>query len=244
MITIDGMPSFYAIAVGRKPGIYNTWEDAKKQVLGYNGARFKKFPTYTEADAFCKCLGSPLFSQLGITPIVEHQAHDRSTDCPHTNSALVVFTDGACSANGRRGARGGFAVAWPNHPELSGSYKLPLSDMQTNNRAEFAAAIHALRQADTLDPSRSASLYIYTDSELLIKTATKWLSAWKRAGWQRRGGETIANLDQVKLLDELTANRRIVWKHVMAHTGAPDWASHWNAEVDNMARDIISTSPQ
>jgi ribonuclease HI len=234
------MPQYYAVAIGRNPGIYATWDEAKREVLGYNGARFKKFPTRPEAEAFIKCLGSPLFAQLGIQPTVNKAEQDRSIENPHNDATLVAFTDGACSANGRRGARAGFAVAWPNHPHLTTAQRLPQNDPQTNNRAEFGAAIYALQQADSLDPARAATLYLYTDSELLIKTTTKWIAAWKRAGWQRRGGEPIANLDQVQALDSLTHGRRIIWRHVQAHTGAPDWASHWNSEVDRMARHIVA----
>ena len=36
---------YYAIASGRKPGIYDNWPAAQAQVTGYQGAKFKGFPT-------------------------------------------------------------------------------------------------------------------------------------------------------------------------------------------------------
>lgn len=42
----------YAIKVGKKPGIYNTWEEAKLQVDGFKGAIYKGFTSMEEAKAF------------------------------------------------------------------------------------------------------------------------------------------------------------------------------------------------
>ena len=46
--------SYYAVAIGRVPGVYQTWDECKAQVTGYSGAIFKKFKTLTDANAFCK----------------------------------------------------------------------------------------------------------------------------------------------------------------------------------------------
>ena len=43
---------FYAVAVGRTPGIYPTWEECQSNVIGYPNARFKKFSTEEEARSF------------------------------------------------------------------------------------------------------------------------------------------------------------------------------------------------
>ncbi len=41
--------SWYVVKKGRTPGIYRTWAECQKQVIGFPGAVFKGF--YTEADA-------------------------------------------------------------------------------------------------------------------------------------------------------------------------------------------------
>lgn len=43
---------FYAVAKGRKIGIFNSWPECETQVKGYAGAKFKKFPTEGEARTF------------------------------------------------------------------------------------------------------------------------------------------------------------------------------------------------
>jgi ribonuclease HI len=43
---------FYAVARGRCPGIYNSWEECKKHTDGFKGAVFKSFNTLQEAEAY------------------------------------------------------------------------------------------------------------------------------------------------------------------------------------------------
>ncbi|MDH3360057.1 MAG: RNase H1/viroplasmin domain-containing protein, partial [Desulfobulbaceae bacterium] len=43
---------FYAIAKGRKPGIYDNWPEAQAQVMSFSGAVYKGFPTRQEGEAW------------------------------------------------------------------------------------------------------------------------------------------------------------------------------------------------
>lgn len=43
---------YYAVKVGKTPGIYFTWSDCSAQVTGFKGAKFKSFPTIEEALEF------------------------------------------------------------------------------------------------------------------------------------------------------------------------------------------------
>ena len=43
---------FYAVKVGKKPGIYGTWAECQKQIHGFSGAVFKGFATREEAMEF------------------------------------------------------------------------------------------------------------------------------------------------------------------------------------------------
>ncbi|KAI0674194.1 ribonuclease H-like domain-containing protein [Trametes maxima] len=45
-------PFFYAVAKGRQPGIFTEWERCKAQILNYNGAKYKKFQTLSEAETW------------------------------------------------------------------------------------------------------------------------------------------------------------------------------------------------
>jgi len=43
---------YYGVKAGRVIGIYTTWADCQKQVIGYKGALFKSFPTEAEAKEY------------------------------------------------------------------------------------------------------------------------------------------------------------------------------------------------
>lgn len=43
---------FYGVANGRQPGVYNSWNEASRQVDGYSGAKHQKFDSYNKAENF------------------------------------------------------------------------------------------------------------------------------------------------------------------------------------------------
>jgi len=44
-ITMPGRHKVYAVAIGRCTGLFQSWEDAKKQVHGFPGGRVRRFPS-------------------------------------------------------------------------------------------------------------------------------------------------------------------------------------------------------
>lgn len=50
---------FYAVRIGKKPGIYQTWNDCKAMVDGYPGAQYKSFATRQDAEAFLQSDSQP-----------------------------------------------------------------------------------------------------------------------------------------------------------------------------------------
>ena len=135
---------------------------------------------------------------------------------------MKVFTDGACSCNGMKGSRGSWAAVFPEHPEFDCSGLLEGSE-QTNNRAEFTAAIKALE-------AHPEDLEILTDSNLLVNIATE---RWKAK----------ANMDLVARLKALMTGRIVTWTHVRAHTKATDYNSKWNCEADKRAVSVLERNP-
>ena len=210
---------FYAVAQGRTPGLYQTWEETKAQVCGYQGALYKKFNTIEEANVFLNNLENPFPTQT------DHHDHD-----------LVCFTDGSCLSNGSSTAKTGCAVVWPYHPELNQCLNLT-GTYNTNNQAELRAVKLALDIADTtLDPTQKEKLHVYTDSKLVINTFESWIHNWKNNGWKNKAGASIANIDLIIEIYNLLKKRKIVFHHVEAHTKKNDWVSVHNALADKLAR--------
>ncbi len=72
--------SYYAVAVGREVGVFPSWEDAKRQVSGFPGAKHKKFRTKVEAERFL----SQKFEGESLAPSPRHisEAHQDHAPSP------------------------------------------------------------------------------------------------------------------------------------------------------------------
>lgn len=93
---------------------------------------------------------------------------------------MRVFTDGACSHNGKPGAKAGYAVWFPDHSDWSISKRVPSDQSQTNQRGELSAiheAVKILTERGYLDED----IVIYTDSDYSINCLTKWLGKGRRS---------------------------------------------------------------
>lgn len=91
-------------------------------------------------------------------------APDPSDESP---KQLTVYTDGACSKNGRAGAKAGYAVYFGEENPYNVSEPLP--ETPTNQRAEMTAVLEAMRI--TLDHGLVANkgkLVICTDSQVCL----------------------------------------------------------------------------
>lgn len=83
---------------------------------------------------------------------------------------VQVYTDGACSANGKSGARAGLGVYWGDGHPLNISE--PVSGRATNNCGEIQAATRAIKLALQNGVNK---LSINTDSKFVINSVTKWM---------------------------------------------------------------------
>ncbi|XP_046751821.1 ribonuclease H [Diprion similis] len=54
------MEYFYAVAKGRNPGVYKTWDECKAEVNKFPRPVYKKFPSKAEAEDFVNSRGRPL----------------------------------------------------------------------------------------------------------------------------------------------------------------------------------------
>lgn len=54
MVRARGMPRYYAIAIGRRPGIYVSWEAASRQVTGFRNNRHEMFKLRAEAEQYLR----------------------------------------------------------------------------------------------------------------------------------------------------------------------------------------------
>jgi ribonuclease HI len=156
---------------------------------------------------------------------------------------MRVFTDGACSNNGRPTAKAGYAIWFPEHRELSTSGRIPADQAQTNQRGELTAIHHAIVLLDDKG-FHDEDLILYTDSDYSINCLTKWITGWVAKGWKTSAGGDVLHRDLIedasKRLAKFKSHRFV---HVRAHTGGADDLSKNNDIADRMARATIEDVP-
>jgi ribonuclease HI len=153
---------------------------------------------------------------------------------------MSIFCDGACSGNGRKGAVGGWGWAYwagpiRGEPTAAAADRLdvPPGLPATNQRAELTALLKVLRWLAAATPPVT-SIDIYTDSMYTINCTSTWGPAWKKAGWKRKTGEPLLNLDLIVPLVELW---RPSWRlhHVRGHQTNSSPQAYGNNWVDQAA---------
>jgi len=154
---------------------------------------------------------------------------------------VIVFTDGACSKNGRKDSRASYAFYFPDYPEYSDAQVVPSEFPQTNNRGELMAINEAVKRAQEKFPANEIDLQIYTDSTYSRDCLTIWLPGWLRNNWKNSKGDDVKNRDLI----EDTSMRFVKFKsytitYVEAHTGKSDELSKNNHIVDRMAVKVLN----
>lgn len=153
---------------------------------------------------------------------------------------VIVFTDGACTNNGKSKARAAWAVWFPDNESISVADFVPAEENQTNQRAELTAIRNAVKIVEK-NFSSDTDLHLFTDSQYSKDCLTKWLPAWVANGWKTKQGKEVCHRDLI----EETSNILSMFKsylitHVEAHTGGVDYNSRNNAVADRMATKVLS----
>jgi ribonuclease HI len=158
---------------------------------------------------------------------------------------VEIYTDGACSNNGKQDAQAAWAFYLPEHKSVSNAGKVPEEEPQTNQRGELMAISEAVKAAEIAFPLLETDLKIYTDSTYSKNCLTTWITAWVRNNWRTSQGGDVMHKDLI----EATSNRLSKFKsfnitYVKAHTGGIDEQSRNNHIVDRMAVDVLNPKQQ
>lgn len=142
------------------------------------------------------------------------------------SARLVAYTDGGCRGNPGPGGWAFLLIEADTHKALE---RAGGEARTTNNRMEMTAAIMALRAIK----KTGTPITLYSDSQLLVKSATEWIPGWKAKGWRKKDGE-LKNVDLLQEIDRLAAMHDITWKWVRGHAGNPG-----NERVDELTNEAM-----
>ncbi len=198
---------FYAVACGRKPGIYTSWPEAELQVKGYGGARYKGFVSRDEAEAW---MADPQWSKkpkkVPATPREHYKLSPSAAD-------IEIYTDGGAINNPGPGGYGVVLLINGQPRELSGGYQYT-----TNNRMELMACIKGIEAL----PSRTEPVTLFSDSKYVVNGVSKgWAKGWRKRGWRKSDGSPAVNVDLWEKLLDLIEGLDINFTWVKGHAGHP-----------------------
>lgn len=158
-----------------------------------------------------------------------------------------IYCDGACTANGRRGAKAGFGAVlqtYTGEDVETVSQPLDPTEPQTNQRAELRALQWSIAKALSDTCAAADGTDIHTDSEYAMKCLTEWGPLWAAKSWRKANGGEVLHQDILRPMWDMWKKRgsRVRLYHVAAHTGRSDQHSKGNARADALATASIASN--
>ena len=213
---------YYAVKKGRIPGIYRTWEEAKKQVDGFSHAEYKSFEKITDATEYLnwnKETQPDVINEDSLNNAIKKiKANNQKLKSKNVTSKKEsshnianyfarIYTDGGSRNTGVH--KGGHVnktdkAAWAYLIEWQDgrTYGSGGEFGATNNKMELLGLINALEKLIELKFNDKQLLFVL-DSQYVLNGINKhWIEGWKKRGWKRSNGPLI-NAPEWKKLDSL-----------------------------------------
>lgn len=187
------MAKIYAVKIGRKTGLFNTWAECEAQVKGYSGAKYKSFKSVEEANEYLGVTSKQVSSGpiLPEAPRLSKKASNR----------LDVFVDGSFD-NGR--------YAWSYVVYENNS--LVYEDYGVGESAEAASMRNV---AGELAAAMRAAKWAVANKKLItIHHDYQGISSWVDGSWRAKNDMTKAYRDYMQKFVNI-----VQFNKVAGHTG-------------------------
>lgn len=210
---------FYAVKQGRKTGMFLTWDDCKKQVMGYPGAIYKSFGTREEAEAYLGVTGAQTDQkdrEAGITRSVS-SGNNKSEN---TENAVEIYVDGSYHAATKEFSYGMVVLVDGKEEKFSQKMTDPELAQMRNVAGEIKGSEAAMQYA--LD-HEIPSIIIYHDYQ--------GIASWCNGDWKANKPGTIAYRDFYR---EASRKIKIQFRKVKGHSN-----DKYNDMVDQLAKEAL-----
>ncbi len=204
---------FYAVKQGRKTGMFLTWDDCKKQVMGYPGAIYKSFGTEAEAKEY-----------LGISAADARESSHSEGSIQEENSdsegAVEIYVDGSYHAATKEFSYGMVVLVDGKEEKFSQKMTDPELAQMRNVAGEIKGSEAAMQYA--LD-HEIPSIIIYHDYQ--------GIASWCNGDWKANKPGTIAYRDFYR---EASRKIKIQFRKVKGHSN-----DKYNDMVDQLAKEAL-----
>src|SRR5690606_29670243 len=123
---------------------------------------------------------------------------------------ITIHTDGACKGNPGPGA-------WAAILE-DDAKRLELADRvshTTCQKMELTAVVRGLKAIK----EAGARVYLYLDSQYIVKGINQWLPNWKARNWKGSTKKEVAHKELWQELDGLLSKHEVICEWVRGHNG-------------------------
>lgn len=201
---------FYAVKKGRKVGVYESWEECKKQVDGYPGAIYKGFSSLDEANTFI----------TGEKNTFVKKGDSSKEYLDISEKEIIAYVDGSYNISTSEVGFGVVLLGKDFEKKISDKVKDSSVSEQRNVAGEIFGSMTAIKEAINLGYKK---IYIHHDYTGLAEWAT---GVWK------------TNIDLTKsykqFIESVTDKIDIEFVKVKAHSG-----DKYNDIADRLAKDAI-----
>ena len=201
---------YYAVRVGKVPGIYQTWDECKKNVHGFPAAEYKSFMSMEEAKAY--------MGREAVQEINGKTGSGNMEDVMPDND--YAFVDGSFNIVTGVYGYGGFLVYNNEKYIITGSGSDSEMASMRNVAGEILGSMAAVEKAIELGVK---SVDIYFDY--------MGIRAWALGEWKRNKKGTIAYYDYMQSVKDKIA---INFVKVKGHSGVEG-----NEEADRLAKKAV-----
>ncbi len=201
---------YYAVKVGKTPGIYMTWDECKDMVHGYPGAIYKSFEKLEEAEVFA-----------GIKMNVDIDREDfNSSSSEVLSENAYAFVDGSYNDATKVYGYGGFLCYDGKKYIVQGSGNETEMATMRNVAGEVLGSMAAIRLAIDMNIEELDIYYDYMGIEM-----------WATGAWKRNKKGTIEYHEYIKSIkDKIKLN----FIKVKGHSGVEG-----NEEADKLAKEAV-----
>lgn len=235
---------YYAVHSGAKTGIFNTWDECKKYINGFKGAKYKKFDNIQDAEYFVKYgkfinksnkkENNKNIKQYYSTN--KDKTLDKTLDKDKTLDnidKIKVYTDGSCQNNGCNDAKAGIGIYFGMNDKRNVSKRI--IGKQTNNTAELKAILEVSKILYN-EMKNGMVIEINSDSDYAMKCCTTYGQKQELIGWTK----DIPNKELVREIYNIYKNYpNVIFKYVKAHTTKMDEDSIGNRNADRLANESL-----
>lgn len=216
---------YYAVRIGKVPGIYSTWAECKEHVNGVAGAVYKSFSSLEEAEQYIqeKSENNPpittdTFPETDLNAQIENRISDLC------ENEVIAFVDGSYDSIGEKSAFGAIIFSQGGSKDIL--YKAFTKNLgeefisERNVAAELEGVKEAINWAIQYNKTK---ITIYYDYEGIEKWAT---NQWK--------AKRPIPMEYVRFIQSKKSSLQIEFEKVPAHSGVK-----FNEEVDMIAKSAL-----